>query len=132
MSPAAADAHIAQRDASRKLYFLAAGCLYHPQAHLVARSDPEALPTLEQMVESALKFAELSDKEAIEFRERAVAVTRVVTTGPNSYSFEQPDRPPRRHGKTSGPVVGTRSMIGLIALAAVATLGPLIGVLLID
>ena len=90
------NAKLAQRDVSRRLYFVASGCLYHPQAHLVLDHDPGARAALEQSIETALSFAELSDEDAAAFRERAVAETRLVRRRDGIHSFEQPKRPPRR------------------------------------
>ena len=90
------DARLAQRDASRRLYFVAAGCLHHPEASLVLDADPTARIALEQSIEAALQFAELSEEEAHAFRERAVAATRVVQRKDKTYAFEQPEREARR------------------------------------
>ncbi len=90
------EAQLAQRDASRRLYFVAAGCLHHPRAGLVFDADPTARLALEQSIDAALQFAELSDDEAAQFKKRAVAATRVVRNQDGTYSFSQPDRPPRR------------------------------------
>ena len=96
------DAQLAQRDASRRLYFVASGCLYHPQADLVLGHDPGARAALAQSIETALSFAELSDEDAAAFRERAVAETRVARRRDGSYSFEPPERPPRRRWRWTG------------------------------
>ena len=90
------EAQLAQRDASRRLYFVSAGCLYHPRAHLVLDQDATARVALEQSVEAALQFAELSGEEAAAFRKRAVAATRVVRGRDGAYTFKQPERKPRR------------------------------------
>ena len=60
------------------------------------RHDPDARAALEQSMETALSFAELSEEEAAAFRERAVAETRVVRKRDGSHAFDQPERAPRR------------------------------------
>ncbi len=90
------EAQLAQRDASRRLFFVAAGCLHHPRAELVFEADPTVRYALEQSVDAALQFAELSEAEVERFTRRAVAETRVVRNRDGTYSFRQPDRPPRR------------------------------------
>ena len=106
------NARLAQRDASRKLYFVSAGYLYHPQAHLVLDRDPTARAALEQSLEAALQFADLSDEEAADFRERAVAATRVVRKSETSYAFEQPERAPRRRRRRPGTFRLLRAVLG--------------------
>lgn len=90
------EAQLAQRDASRRLFFVSAGCLHHPQADLVLDADPTVRLALEQSADAALQFAELSEEEAARFSRRAVAATRVVRKRDGTYAFSQPDRPPRR------------------------------------
>lgn len=96
------DAQLAQRDASRRLYFVSAGCLYHPQAHLVLDADETMRIALEQSMDAALQFAELSDAESRAFRDRAVAETRVVARPDGSHLFEQKERKARRRWRRPG------------------------------
>ena len=129
-----AEAEIAQRDASRKLYFMAAGCLYHPLAHLVIKGDPVYRAELQLAIETAYKAADLSEEEAAAFRERAVAATRVVKTDAGTYAFKQPDRPPRRCQTDANPapawVIARAIAVGLAVVAALFIWPVLVSLLL--